>query len=93
MASPFQYFISLTGDCSNTNSGAISISFSGGTPPYSVQWVSPNLGLDVVTLNPSVRTGLTTTTYGLYVVDSTLPLNLSFPIDIPISSKISFIIF
>jgi hypothetical protein len=88
MASPFQYFISLTGDCSNTNSGAISISFSGGTPPYSVQWVSPSLGLDVVTLNPSVRTGLTTTTYGLYVVDSTLPLNLSFPIDIPISSGV-----
>jgi hypothetical protein len=46
------------------------------------------LGLDVVTLNPSVRTGLTTTTYGLYVVDSTLPLNLSFPIDIPISSGV-----
>ena len=88
MASPFQYFISLTGDCSNTNSGAISISFSGGTPPYSVQWVSPNLGLDVVTINPSVRTGLTTTTYGLYVVDSTLPLNLNFPIDIPISSGV-----
>jgi hypothetical protein len=88
MASPFQYFISLTGDCSNTNSGVISISFSGGTPPYSVQWVSPSLGLDVVTLNPSVRTGLTTTTYGLYVVDSTLPLNLSFPIDIPISSGV-----
>ena len=76
--SAFNYNISVTGDCSNTNVGSISISFVGGTPPYTVNWVDPNLGADVVTLLPSVRTGLSAYTYGLEVNDSTVPVNQSF---------------
>lgn len=84
----FNYFISVTGDCQNTDSGAISISFTGGTPPYTVEWVDPNLGSDVVTLLPSVRTSLSADTYALRVNDSTLPENLEFYINIPVSSGV-----
>lgn len=86
--SAFNYYISVTGDCQNTNSGIASISFSGGTPPYTVEWVVPNLGTDIVTLNPSVRTGLSADTYGVRVNDSTLPVNLEYYINIPISSGV-----
>lgn len=86
--SAFNYIITLTGDCQNTDSGSISLSLTGGTPPYTVQWVSPNLGTDVVTLDPSIRTGLSADTYGVRVNDSTAPLNQEFYINIPISSGV-----
>ena len=86
--SSFNYNISVTGDCSNTNVGSISISFVGGTPPYTTEWVDPNLGTDIVTLNPSVRTSLSGDTYGLRVNDSTLPINGEFYINIPVSSGV-----
>ena len=86
--SVFNYNISVTGDCQNTNSGAISITFTGGTSPYTVEWVDPNLGTDVVTLLPSVRTSLSADTYALRVNDSTLPTNLEFYINIPVSSGV-----
>jgi len=84
----FNYFISVTGDCQNTDSGAISLLLTGGTPPYTVEWVDPNLGVDIVTLLPSVRTSLSADTYGVRVNDSTLPLNLEFYINIPVSSGV-----
>ena len=71
----FQYNISVTGDCQNTNSGAIYLSLTGGTPPYTVQWVDPNLGVDIVTIAPSIRTSLSADTYGVRVNDSTIPTN------------------
>jgi hypothetical protein len=37
----FDYFLSISGDCSNTNSGAFNISLSGGTPPYSIEFIDP----------------------------------------------------
>jgi hypothetical protein len=58
----FQYTIALTGDCSNTDSGEIQLLIFGGTPPYTIEWVSPSLGTDVVTTNPSVRTSLSANT-------------------------------
>ena len=84
----FQYNIAITGDCSNTNVGAISLSLTGGTSPYTVEWVSPNLGTDVVTTLPSVRTSLSADTYAVRVNDSTLPTNQEFYINIPISSGV-----
>lgn len=84
----FNYFISVTGDCQNTDSGAIAISFTGGTPPYTIEWVDPNLGTDVVTLLPSVRTSLSADTYALRVNDSTLPENLEYYVNIPVSSGV-----
>jgi hypothetical protein len=85
---PFDYFISVTGDCSNNGSGAASIFLSGGTPPYTVEWVEPDLGADVIESEPSVRTGLTAQAYGVRVNDTTLPFNLEFYINIPISSGV-----
>ena len=84
----FQYTIALTGDCSNTDSGEIQLLIFGGTPPYTIEWVSPSLGTDVVTTNPSVRTSLSADTYSVRVNDSTLPLNQEFYINIPVSSGV-----
>lgn len=84
----FSYNISITGDCSNLNTGAISILPSGGTPPYSVEWISPYLGQDIVTLNPAIRTSLSAATYALRLNDSTLPVNLEFIVNIPVSDGV-----
>lgn len=83
----FDYFLSVTGDCSNTNVGAISLSLSGGTPPYTIEWVEPDLGVIVTTENfPILQTGLSATTYGVRLNDSTLSENLEFFVNIPVSS-------
>ena len=84
----FEYIISITGDCSNTNSGEIDLQLTGGTPPYTVEWILPNLGTDIVTTNPSIRTGLSADTYAVRVNDSTLPANQEFYINIPVSSGV-----
>lgn len=86
--SVFNYNISVTGDCSNTNSGSISLLLTGGTPPYTVQWLSPVLSPDIVTTLPAVKTGLSATTYAVRVNDSTLPTNSEFYINIPVSSGV-----
>jgi hypothetical protein len=86
--SVFNYNISVTGDCSNTNSGSISLLLTGGTPPYTVQWLSPVLSPDIVTTLPAVKTGLSATTYAVRVNDSSLPTNAEFYINIPVSSGV-----
>jgi Leucine-rich repeat (LRR) protein len=80
--------ISVTGDCQSTGSGAISLLINGGSPPYTVQWVSPSLGTDVITFQPSIRTSLNSDTYIVTVNDSTLPVNQTLNINIPVSSGV-----
>jgi len=82
------YNISVTGDCQSTSSGAISLLINGGNEPYTVQWVTPNLGTDVVTFQPSIRTSLNSDTYIVTVNDSTLPVNQTLNINIPVSSGV-----
>jgi len=84
----FSYLISITGDCSNGNNGVISILPTGGTAPYSVEWINPYLGSDTVSLQPSVRTGLSASTYALRINDSTLPVNSEFIVNIPVSDGV-----
>lgn len=84
----FEYNISVTGDCSNNGSGVIELSLFGGTPPYTVQWQSPLTQTNVVTIEPSVVTGLNASTYNVRVNDSTLPTNLEFFINIPVSNGV-----
>ena len=83
----FDYFLSVTGDCSSTSAGAISLSLTGGTAPYTIEWVDPDLGVIITTDEfPIFQTGLSATTYGVRVNDSTLEENLEFFINIPVSS-------
>ena len=84
----FNYTINITGDCQSNSSGSISVLPFGGTPPYVVQWTSPSLGSDVVSLFPSIRTGLNAGTYTLRLNDSTLPTNLEFFVNIPVSDGV-----
>jgi len=84
----FDYNLSITGDCSNTNNGIISLSLLGGTPPYTVQWQSPLTQVDLVTTGASIVTGLSASTYTARVNDSTLPTNQEFYINVPVSSGV-----
>jgi len=85
----FNYNLSVTGDCSNTNSGSISISLNGGTAPYTVEFISPitNVFIDVYN-DPVVVTGLYSDVYYVRVNDSTLPTNSEYYINIPISNGV-----
>lgn len=86
---PFDYIVSVTGDCSNTASGIISVLTSGGTPPYTVEWYDPSLPpADTLIDTPSIRTNLLSGTYALRLNDSTLPLNNQFYINVPVSSGV-----
>lgn len=88
----FNYDILITGDCQSNSSGDISILPYGGTPPYTVEWITPSLGTDTVTLTPSVRTGLSSNTYALRLNDSTLPTNNEFYVNIPVSNGVCSVI-
>lgn len=87
--SSFNYILNITGDCQSLNTGAISISFTGGTPPYTVQWTSPPLGQDILISNePAFQENLGSGNYAVRVNDSTLPVNQEFYINIPVSDGI-----
>ena len=83
----FSYDLIITGDCQNTNSGVIQIILDGGSPPYDVQWITPNLGTDL-SVTGSTRTSLSAGTYSVRVNDSSLPTNSEFYISIPVSSGV-----
>ena len=76
----FQYNFSVTGDCSNTNSGAIEIFLTGGVEPYTIDWVNPNIGLG------PVKTSLSAGVYIVRVNDSLGDINNEFYINIIVSS-------
>ena len=82
------YNVLVTGDCQSNSSGSISLSINGGSAPYTVQWVSPSLGTDTITFQPSIRTSLSSGTYLVTVNDSTLPVNQTLNINIPVSSGV-----
>lgn len=94
----FNYIVFVTGDCQNNGSGSIQVGFSGGTPPYTVQW-QPPLGysnylaynydyLDPLSINLTYAfaNGLSAGTYAFRVNDSTMPVNLEFDVNVPVSS-------
>lgn len=94
----FNYNINLTGDCQNTSSGAIQVGFSGGTPPYTIAWAQPINDTDVLIydfdpFSPSTTyetyslvENLSAGTYSFRVNDSTVPTNLEYDVNVPVSS-------
>ena len=81
--------LSITGDCSNTNSGSFSVDIYGVAPDYSIQWISPPLG--TIALGPGVTgytaTSLSAGTYTFNVLDScSSPSQTSLPVNVNISS-------
>ena len=66
---PISYQISLTGDCSNTNSGELSLSLIG-TAPYSITWDVPISITQTGQTSPYTYGGLSAGTYSLIVTDS-----------------------
>lgn len=80
-------FASITGDCSNTGSGAISLFVDGGTPPYTQQWISPfvNTFFDQ---NPVLVENLGSAEYYIRINDSTLPVNQEIYVNIPVSNGV-----
>lgn len=76
----FDYLLSVTGDCSNNNSGAINISMTGGVPPYTIDFVTPNLGTG------NTKTGLSGGFYLIRANDSLGDVNNEFYINAIVSS-------
>lgn len=85
MSSPLSHYIEITGTCSGF--GTITISGTGGNPPYSILWVSPNLGSDIGL--SSTRTGLGASSYQIQISDSSYPTNQQLNIIATISTGIT----
>ena len=89
MACSLSVNLSITGDCSNTNSGVFSVDIYGTAPDYTIQWISPALG--TIALGAGV-TGYTATTlsagtYTFNVIDScSSPSQNVLPVNVNISS-------
>jgi large repetitive protein len=82
------YNITVTGDCSNNNSGAFNLFVSDGTPPYTVQFISPSYASQTITTQPASLVGIASRVYQVRVNDSSLPTNNEFFLNIPISSGV-----
>jgi hypothetical protein len=82
------YNITITGDCSNTNSGGFTIDIVGGAPDYSIQWVNPSSGTTALGSDVTEYTinGLSADTYTINIIDSCTPNNTILPVNINISS-------
>lgn len=82
------YNIAVSGDCSNNGSGAFNLFVNSGTPPYTIEFVSPSYPSQIITSQPASLVGLASNVYQLRVNDSSLPNNNEFFINIPISSGV-----
>lgn len=85
------YNISVNGDCNLSGTGIITISqIVSGTPPYTVQWVSPNLNYDIGSGSgfTSQRTGLSSGVYEILITDSSLPQNNFLNVSVPVSDGV-----
>ena len=80
------YNLSITGDCQNTNSGAIYIEPYNANSPYNIQWDEPSLGTDI-DVTASTRTNLSAGTYVVLITDSAQPSNVILT-SIPVSSGV-----
>ena len=86
----FGYIIGVTGDCQNVGVGAFSMNFTGGTPPYTVEFILPVYPSQTVYSDTEkvLLTNLFSGVYQTRVNDSTLPQNDEFYINVPVSSGV-----
>ena len=82
------YNITVTGDCSSNNSGALNLFVSDGTPPYTVQFLIPYYSPQTIITQPASLVGLASGVYQVRVNDSSLPTNNEFLLNIPISNGV-----
>ena len=82
------YNITVTGDCSSNNSGALNLFVSDGTPPYTVQFLIPYYSPQTIITQPASLAGLASGVYQVRVNDSSLPTNNEFLLNIPISNGV-----
>ena len=88
MSCNLTYNASITGDCSNTNSGSFTVNIAGDAPDYTIQWLSPSattisLGVGV---SAYTVTNLSAGTYSFNIIDSCIPTNTVQPVNISVSS-------
>jgi len=85
MTCPLEYNLSVTGDCNNTFSGAVTIDIFGTAPDYTVSGASGNspLGPGVTSFT---ETNLSAGTYVYSISDSCLPVNNTIYVNVNISS-------
>jgi surface protein len=85
MSCIFSYNLSVTGDCTNSGLGSVSITIPpGGAPPYTI--VSPVSGTTSGIISAYTETDLAPGAYTYILTDSCLPFNNSSPINVFISS-------
>lgn len=75
MAESIIYNLQITGDCTNTSSGAVDISITGGTPNYTVTWVTPYMTPDILASSGVTKTSLSGGSYTFYISDQSIPVN------------------
>jgi len=89
MACPLNYSLTITGDCSNTNSGGFTIDISGTAPDFTIQWLNPSYGTIPLGTGVSAYTinSLSAGTYTFNVIDSCVsPSATIVPVNVFISS-------
>ena len=73
----FDYTLNITGAC-QTGLGSVLITASGGTPPYTFDWYSPNIGPG------NLKTNLLPGSYLVRANDSSAPVNNEFYINVEV---------
>jgi hypothetical protein len=80
---PFTYTVAITGTCVGVGSALITA--TGGTAPYTFDWINPSLGTG------DFKTGLSAGTYIVRANDSTMPVNNEIFINVSISSGLNLV--
>ena len=83
----FPYILNLTGDCTSSNLGSAVLTPYDGTQPYTVQWITPDLGTDL-SVTSSTRTTMSAGTYSVLITDSASPINNQTYVNVSISSGV-----
>jgi hypothetical protein len=83
----FNYTINVTGDCLNTSSGIIDLFVTGGTKPFTIQWITPVLNTNIIA-SAVTKSNLIGGTYSIKITDSELPTNRVEYLNIPVSNGV-----